>query len=175
MKIRKITGYLLYLLFSSLPHYQLGLNWRISNFLRSCACRLYLESCGKKIDIGRRIKLSSKISIGDSSSLGDYGFFIGTVKIGDNVMIAPECAFIAANHKFDNLSIPMNLKGTKFCGITIKDDVWIGYRAIILDGVTIGSGSIIAAGAVVTTNVPPYAIVGGIPAKVLKFRKYDSM
>lgn len=58
--------------------------------------------------------------------------------------------------------------------ITIEDDVWIGYRVTILSGVHVGQGAVIAAGAVVTTNIPPYAIVGGVPAKVIKYRFDDN-
>ena len=58
----------------------------------------------------------------------------------------------------------------EYSNITIGNDVWIGTRAMILDGVTIGDGAVVAAGAVVTKNVPPYAIVGGVPAKIIRYR-----
>lgn len=62
------------------------------------------------------------------------------------------------------------LEATSKGGITLEDDVWIGYGATILDGVTLGRGSVVAAGAVVTKDVPPYAVVAGVPAKVIKYR-----
>jgi acetyltransferase-like isoleucine patch superfamily enzyme len=91
--------------------------------------------------------------------IGDY------VHTGANVMI------IAFNHAFDNPEIPSIEQDYYDADVTIEDDVWIGGGAIILAGVRIGKGAIIAAGAVVNRNVPPYSIVGGIPAKILKWRK----
>ena len=86
-------------------------------------------------------------------------------------MMAPNVAIIATNHVCDRTDIPMNAQGAVERMITIEDDVWIGYGAIILGGVTIGNGSIVAAGAVVTTDVQPYTIVGGVPAQSIKCRK----
>ncbi len=86
------------------------------------------------------------------------------VHTGANVMI------IAFNHAFDTLDIPIIKQDYYDASVTIEDDVWIGGGAIILAGITIGKGAIIAAGAVVNKDVPAYAIVGGIPAKILKYR-----
>ncbi len=86
-------------------------------------------------------------------------------------MMAPEVAIIATNHNYDRIDIPMNQQGEINKTIEIGDDCWLGYRSIICAGVKIGKGSIVAAGAVVTKDVPPYSIVGGIPAKVIKTRK----
>lgn len=92
-------------------------------------------------------------------------------KCGKNVMIAPHCAFIGIEHNITKTTIPMNKQGEYDGLITIEDDVWIGYGVIILKGVHIGKGSVCAAGAVVTKDVPSYAIVGGVPAKVIRLRK----
>ena len=99
--------------------------------------------------------------------------------IGNYCSIAGECIFILnSEHRTNTISTyPFKVKvtgvaceaGTKG-NIRIGDDVWIGERAMIMSGVTVGQGAIIAAGAVVTKDVPPYAIVGGIPAKVIKYR-----
>lgn len=86
------------------------------------------------------------------------------VHTGANVMI------IAFNHAFDILNIPIIKQDYYDASVIIEDDVWIGGGAIILAGVTVGKGAIIAAGAVVNKDVPAYAIVGGIPAKILKYR-----
>lgn len=161
-KIKKIFGYMLYQLGGKwLPHYQLGINYRISNFIRKTTGKLCFDSCGDKVDIGRMIKLSNNISLGESSSIGDYCYFSGKVEIGSNVMIAPRCTFIASNHKFDRIDIPMNRQGMEYKKIKINDDVWLGYGSTILAGVEIGTGSVIAAGAVVTKDVPQFAVVGG--------------
>lgn len=169
--IKKGLGYLLYILLGSwLPHYQLGYSWKISKIIRAVTGKLLFEYCGKKVDIGRRIKLSGQISLGDGSGIGDFCHIQGKISIGKNVMIAPECVFLAETHKFNDINVPMNQQGKEYKEIIIDDDVWIGYRSIILQGVRIGRGSIIGAGAVVTKSVPEYAIVAGVPAKIIKYR-----
>ena len=96
---------------------------------------------------------------------------IGPVMIGKDVMMASEVIILTANHTFDRLDIPMRLQGARDVKpVRIGDDVWIGMRSIILPGVQIGRGAVIGAGAVVTKDVPEYAVVGGNPAKVIKFR-----
>lgn len=86
--------------------------------------------------------------------------------IGKNVMMARECIINPSNHIISDVSIPMNQQGIEpVKPVIIGDDVWIGSRAIILPGITIGSGSIVAAGAVVTHNVPDFCIVGGYRQK----------
>ena len=94
-------------------------------------------------------------------------------------MIAPRVTIVTGNHKFDipgmymqQINDSMKTKEDDV-DIIIGNDVWIGTRSIILPGVKIGNGVIIGAGAVVTKDVPPYAIVGGNPAKIIKFRKQD--
>lgn len=119
--------------------------------------------------IGQGLKVGSHSSIGAYSYIGCSGF----VEIGRNVMIGPNVSIIAENHVIKDNEIPMQQQGVVQKGITIKDDVWIGTKAVILDGVTIGTGSVVAAGAVVTKNVEPYSIVGGVPAKVIKYRRYN--
>lgn len=104
----------------------------------------------------------------------------GRLDIGSYCSIAPEVMFVLNNEHPTSLisTFPFKTKVLQKSnpealskgGIKVGDDVWIGVRAIILDGVTIGQGAVIAAGAVVTKDVPPYAIVGGCPAEVIKFR-----
>lgn len=103
------------------------------------------------------------------------------LKIGNFCSIAGDTMFILnADHYVDTIStypylVQMGLEGVTREGVSkgdivIDDDVWIGYRSTILSGVHIGQGAVVAAGAVVTKDVPPYAIVGGVPAKVIKYR-----
>lgn len=101
------------------------------------------------------------------------------LNIGNYCSIGPEVMFlVSAEHPIDHIStFPFKVRmlhkqyEEMDCGdITVEDDVWIGYRAVILSGVHIGQGAVIAAGAIVTKDVPPYAVVGGIPAKIIKYR-----
>lgn len=132
-----------------------------------------LEQCGHNINVEKGAYFGTGIGIrvGNNSGLGINCRIGRGTTIGDNVMMGPDVIILTSNHIFDRTDIPMNLQGFEHKEVTIKNDVWIGTRAIILPGVTIGNSSIIAAGAVVTKDVPDYAIVGGCPAKVIKYRQ----
>lgn len=97
----------------------------------------------------------------------------GSITIGNYVHTGVNVMFMAFNHGFYTTEIPTKEQDYMDASIVVEDDVWIGGGSIILSGVTIGKGAIIAAGAVVNKDVPPYAIVGGVPAKVLKYRNQD--
>jgi len=93
------------------------------------------------------------------------------VTIGNFIMIGPNVTFVAQNHDVSDWRQPMIFSNKYIRGdIVIKDDVWIGANATILSGVTINRGAVVAAGAVVTSDVPEYAIVGGVPAVKIKSR-----
>lgn len=94
-----------------------------------------------------------------------------SIKIGNYVLIGPNVSFLAANRNTDDILIPMYFGNTYIRKpITVQDDVWFGKNATILAGVTIGQGAVIGANAVVTKDVPPYAIVAGNPAQIIRFR-----
>lgn len=96
---------------------------------------------------------------------------VGDIRIGRNVMIAPHCGFFSYQHKIDDLSRPMCEQEVISKGdIVIEDDVWLGMGAKVMDGVCIGRGSVIGAGAVVTSDIPPYSITLGVPARVVRKR-----
>lgn len=99
-----------------------------------------------------------------------YGFS-GGVEIGNAVRIATHTVIVPANHVFDNPDIQIREQGIESKGIRVEDDVWLGAGVYVLDGVTIKKGAVVAAGSVVTKNVPKYAVVGGVPARVIKWRK----
>jgi acetyltransferase-like isoleucine patch superfamily enzyme len=110
------------------------------------------------------------IRIGSKSLIGEYNVLRGQggITIGDRVYLAPLVQLLAVNHVYADPTRPMIEQGITAEGITVEDDVWIGAGAIVTDGVHIGRGAVVAAGAVVTQDVPPYTVVGGIPARVLK-------
>ncbi len=115
------------------------------------------------------------MSIGDNSNIGPYSYIgcSGKITIGNNVMMGPRVSMFAENHNYSDTSIPMKEQGVSLSEIVVNNDCWIASNATILAGVTIGEGSIIAAGAVVTKDIPPYSIVAGNPAKVIKSRKVE--
>lgn len=91
-------------------------------------------------------------------------------------MMAPECVILTRNHAFDRTDIPMGEQGVQQeKPVIIGNDVWLGQRVIILPGVHIGNGVIVGAGAVVTKDVPDYAVVAGNPARIIKYRKTDEV
>jgi len=92
----------------------------------------------------------------------------GKILMGKNILVGPNVVIRTANHNFTNKDKPINEQGHNYDNIKVDDNVWIGANCVILGGVIIGKGSVIAAGAVVIKNVEPFTIVGGVPAKVLK-------
>jgi len=121
-------------------------------------------TCGGDIKIGDHCLINHFCAL--------YGH--GGLTIGHHVMIATQTVIIPANHRYDDLGVPMSEQGHTTLGITIADDVWIGAGVRILDGVHIGKGAVVGAGAVVTKDVPEYAVVAGVPAQVIKYRGKQS-
>jgi len=141
--------------------------------MRYICCKHLFDKCGIDVNIEHGVFFGTGhgIEIGDHSGLG-INSRIDSVKIGKNVMMAQDVMLISRNHKHSDLIMPMMYQGfDSVKPIIIEDDVWIGLRAIILPGRRIGRGSIVGAGSVITKDVPPYAIVGGNPSKVLKYRE----
>lgn len=110
------------------------------------------------IRIGRRVFLGEETLMRGS----------GGIHIGDNVLVGPRVQVLAVNHVVADVSRPIMDQGITAVGIRIEDDAWIGAGAIVLDGVTIGRGSCIGAGAVVTTSIPPHSLAVGTPARVVR-------
>ena len=139
--------------------------------IRAFCGKLFLMKCGKNVNIQKNTRFSHKCTIGDNSGIGENSILYGPVYIGDDVMMGPEIIIYTQNHEFSSLDKPMRLQGYQDVKpVIIGNDVWIGGRVIILPGVQIGNGAVIGAGAVVTKNVPQYAVVAGNPASVKKYR-----
>ena len=150
---------------------------RLGKYLRGVACRRLFRSCGKNINVEKGAYFDSgwEIEIGNNSGLGVNCNVPFNLKIGNEVMMGPDVIIIGENHRFDAIDAPMRLQGFKeSTPICIEDDVWIGARVIILPGIRIEKGAVIGAGAVVTKDIPPYAICAGNPARVIRFRDAKS-
>jgi acetyltransferase-like isoleucine patch superfamily enzyme len=142
--------------------------------LRSLLYRLLFLRSGGSMYIYPHVYITacSGISVGKRLSV-NVGCFIdgsGRLEVGDYVLIGPNCAILTGNHTFDAIDVPMCFQPNSYLRTVIGNNVWIGASCTIRPGVTIGDGSIVAAGSTVVKDVPSYAIVGGVPAKVLKYR-----
>lgn len=111
---------------------------------------------------------NATLKVGENTTIGFYTFIYASksIEIGSNCMIAPFVYIVDSNHGVKK-NVLMNMQENIASKIIIGSDVWIGAQAVILPGVTIGDGAVVAAGSVVNTNVEAYQIVGGIPAKVI--------
>lgn len=112
------------------------------------------------------------VHLGDDCSVNPYTILYGHggLSIGNSVRIAAHTVMIPANHGFDDMAVPIREQELTKRGISIGDNVWVGSNVVVLDGCRIGTGSVIAAGAVVSGDVPPGVVVGGVPARVLRAR-----
>ena len=166
--------------------------------LRALAYRPLFKRCGKnlRVDSGVTILGFKNISLGDNISImknsyiyahdngeltiGDnftintnsqLGASFGKIVIGNNCAIAPNSVLRASNHRFDNLDIPFREQGHTYGEIILEDDIWIASNSVITADTRIGRSSIIGAGSVVTKDVEPYSIMGGVPARLIRKRK----
>jgi len=126
------------------------------------------------IRYGKNVKIGNNCLINHNNLLQPGKGSNGTITIGNYVHTGVNVMFMAFNHGFERIDIPTKKQDYMDAPIVVEDDVWIGGGSIILSGIKIGKGAIIAAGAVVNRDVPPYAIVGGVPAKVLKYRNQSA-
>lgn len=152
-------------------------NVRTGEKCRRFCCKRIFKKCGTNVNIETNayFGLGDAITIGDNSGIGKRAYIGnigggGELTIGKNVMMAPDVIILTKSHSHERIDIPMCEQGSYSSKVVIEDDVWIGIRSIIMPGVKIGKGSIIGAGAVVTKDVSPYTIVGGVPARIIKKR-----
>lgn len=152
----------------------------------SAASSSKLEPCliarGGKISVGRdsHIRFGSvlipgggEISIGARTTINHFAVLHGenSIRIGDNCLIAPRVSIFASMHEFLDARLLIREQGMRrSSGIVIGDDVWLGTGVVVVDGVKIGLGAVVGAGAVVTKDIPDYAVAVGIPARVIRYR-----
>lgn len=135
-----------------------------------------MKQVGKNVHICKNYSISSpkNISIGNHVWIGEnfYATGEGGLEIGSGTIISRNVEVWTSNHNYDSEDLKTIPYDRKFIykSVTIRENVWIGSRVIIIPGITIGEGAVIGAGSVVSKDVPPYAVVGGNPAKVLKYR-----
>lgn len=144
--------------------------WLKRRALRWRGCRM-----GKGVKIWRDVWIDNyrALSIGDHVTIGKSAMLLsgGNIEIGDRVMIGHGAKIISGGHRIpDSRDFPMRWSGPELGRVTLEQDVWIGAGAIVLPGVTVERGSVVAAGAVVSRRVPAFSVVAGIPAKQVRMR-----
>lgn len=108
------------------------------------------------------------VIIGDHTRIGLHNTIIGPVIIGSHVNLAQGITITALNHNFDDSEKRIDQQGISTKEVVLENDIWVGANAVILPGVTIGTHAVVAAGAIVTKDVPPHSLVAGVPAKVIR-------
>lgn len=138
---------------------------------------------GDGVTIGRNVSIRPSsyyghtagegLIVGAGSAIGALSWIgaSGHVTIGCDVLVGPRVTIVPENHRFDRISLSIKGQGVKRSRVFIEDDCWIGTGATILAGVRIGRGSIVAAGAVVARSFPPYSVIGGVPARLIRQRE----
>ncbi len=161
---------------------QLGRWVKISDFVNIDALAKSPVLIGDNCSIGdySRIECTGSVQkvglgfrMGAGSGIGAFSFVgaAGGVEIGENVIMGQYVSFHSENHVFDKLDIPIKHQGVTNKGIKVGQDCWVGSKVTFLDGTIIGCGSVVAAGAVVSGVFPDNVIIGGVPARIIKYRR----
>lgn len=141
--------------------------------IRYFLCKRIFKECGKNVVIKQNAYFGDgkHISVGDYSQIGINSKIDNDTTIGKYVLMGPNVTIFSTSHDYESLEVPMMFQGEKERRpVTIGDDVWIGTNVCIMPGVTVGNHVIIGSNAVVTKDVPDYAVVGGVPAKIIRYR-----
>lgn len=171
--LRKLVFVLYYGFLRFMPRTDRGVFQHTIRPARSWCGKFLFDYYGgnNTIEAGAYFGSGRKLRVGVNSGLGVNCQIQSPCDIGDNVLMGPDVVILTLNHKHSDLSKPIGWQGMNpRQKVIIGNNVWLGQRVMIMPGVTIGEGSIIAAGAVVTKDVEPYSIYGGVPAKLLKYR-----
>lgn len=147
------------------------------NLMRRAYFRSQLRQIGDKVTLHSNVRISAphRVSIGSETNINHNTVIVAfeDIDIGANVLIGPGVLIHSGNHVFEDSDRPIREQGHQAAPISIADDVWIGAHAVVLPGVSIGEGAVVAAGAIVNRDVEPRAIVGGVPATVIGQRGGD--
>lgn len=170
-KARVLLGLLGYRVVKNIPDIPIS-GLQLFGKFRVLFTRLIIEKCGDFVAVDKGASFGRRVTLGNYSAIGTNAWIKGRVTIGNYVLMGPNVTILTQNHIFSRIDTPMYYQGaTPEEPVIIEDDVWIGQNAIILPGLRVCQGSIVAAGAVVTKDVPPYVIVGGNPARIIKKRE----
>jgi len=172
----KVISYIAYYVIAKhLPEPdQWGLIGKLSHKFRSFVCKPLFRECAKQVGVGKGVHFDTgcNLVMRERANIGAYSIIeaaCATVTIGRDVMMGKHCIIVAQNHKY----LDEGYDGFEGKDILIDDHAWIGHRAIILPGVRVGKHAIVGAGAVVSKNIPDYAIAVGNPAVVKKYRRKE--
>ncbi|WP_088331580.1 acyltransferase [Lacimicrobium sp. SS2-24] len=174
--MRLIILFFYYAFAQFLPANELPVVGKLGRFLRFTCIKRLAGECGSHVNINRRAHIGNprSLRIGDFSGIGTNCRVANDTIIGRYVMMGPDVVIFSKGHYYSDTTKPMMFQGTtEACPVVIDDDVWIGQRVMIMPGVKVGQGAILAAGAIVTKDVPEYAIMAGNPAKQVKSRQND--
>lgn len=114
------------------------------------------------------------VIIGDRTKIGLSNTIIGPVTIGNDIRLAQNITLSGLNHNYQDVKTPIHEQGVSTSPIVIEDETWIGANVVVVAGVTIGKHSIVAAGSIVTKNIPPYSIAAGNPARIIKQYNFET-
>lgn len=169
---KKLTLAIYYGIFYHLPHSRfLSFTRTLRVWYISKVLKLMPNDKNSYVEHNVYLGKGENVKIGSNCHLNENVFIQGAY-IGNNVLIAPNVSILSVSHNHENTEIPIVNQGeTQPNPPTIEDDVWLGRNVVIMPGILVGKGSIIGAGAVVTKNVEPYSVMGGVPAKFIKSRK----
>jgi acetyltransferase-like isoleucine patch superfamily enzyme len=158
-------------LLASLP------SWQPVSRSRRLFLRRRLRSCGSGLDVcqGAIFEYPERIDLGDRVFVNRGALITARtdIYIGDDVLIGPYVVINSGDHNYSDLTQPIGSQGHKVGPINIGNDVWLGAHCVILRDVKVGDGAVVAAGAVVINDVPPYTLVAGVPAVPKKLRKAE--
>ncbi|MBG9994697.1 acyltransferase [Pseudoalteromonas sp. NZS127_1] len=167
--MNKIKRIILEELWSLYQYFFLFIPGRVGHYIRGYCLKIFFKKAGRKITIKENVEIyhPEKLIIGNNSGFGRNNIIdcIGGVEIGNHVRLGPAVMIASMHHARAGESIASSTITTE--KVVIGDDVWIGHSVTILPGITIGSNCIVAAGAVVTKNIPDHSTVAGIPARII--------